>query len=83
MQEVTRVEALEIIEEAKNQRMSYGDNEDLDLENVNNMSTEQLVDFRDQLDMISSDLRNTKRFIDNRLRGLLKNKAFSRAGRIF
>ena len=39
MQEVTRVEALEIIEEAKNQRMSYGDNEDLDLENVNNMST--------------------------------------------
>ncbi len=83
MQEVTRVEALEIIEEAKNQRMSYGDNEDLDLENVNNMSTEQLVFLRDQLDMISSDLRNTKRFIDNRLRGLLKNKAFRMAGRIF
>lgn len=81
--EVSREEALKIIEDAKSQRQSFGDNEELDLENVNDMNTEQLVFLRDQLDFISTDIRNTKRFIDNRLRGLLKNKAFRMAGRIF
>ena len=81
--EIPREEALKIIEDAKSQRQSFGDNEELDLENVNDMNTEQLVFLRDQLDFISTDIRNTKRFIDNRLRGLLKNKAFRMAGRIF
>ena len=75
MKEVSRDEAFEVIKEAFNQRQSYGNNEELDLEDVNNMTTEQLVFLRDQLDMISLDIRNTKRFIDNRLRGLLKGKA--------
>lgn len=83
MKEVSRDEAFEVIKEAFNQRQSYGNNEELDLEDVNNMTTEQLVFLRDQLDMISLDIRNTKRFIDNRLRGLLKGKAFRMAGRIF
>jgi len=81
--EISRESALEIIDDAKAQRQSYGDNEELDLEDVNDMTTEQLVFLRDQLDMISLDIRNTKRFLDNRLRGLLKNKAFRIAGRIF
>ena len=81
--EISREEALRIIEIAKSQRQSFGDNEELDLEDVNDMNVEQLVFLRDQLDMISKDVRATKSFIDQRLRGVLKNKAFRMAGRIF
>lgn len=81
--EISREEALKIIEIAKSQRQSFGDNEELDLEDVNDMNVEQLVFLRDQLDMISKDVRATKSFIDQRLRGVLKNKAFRMAGRIF
>lgn len=81
--EISREEALRIIDVAKSQRQTFGDNEELDLEDVNEMNTEQLVFLRDQLDMISKDVRATKSFIDGRLRGLLKNKAFRMADRIF
>lgn len=83
MKEVTRQEALEIIETAKDQRLSFGENEELDLENVNDMEVEQLVFLRDQLDTISTDIKNVKRFVDNRLRGRLAGKAYRMAGRIF
>ena len=71
------------LQEVKDQRMSYGNNEDVELEDVNNLDTKQLILLRDEVDNLSADLRTLKRFLDQRLKGRLENKAFRFGERIF
>ena len=71
------------LQEVKDQRMSYGNNEEVELEDVNELETKNLVLLRDEVDNLSTDLRTMKRFIDQRLKGRLENKAFRFGQRIF
>lgn len=71
------------LQEVKDQRMSYGNNEEVELEDVNELETKNLVLLRDEVDNLSTDLRTMKRFIDQRLKGRLENKAFRFGERIF
>lgn len=71
------------LQEVKDQRMSYGNNEDVELEDVNNLDTKELILLRDEVDNLSADLRTLKRFLDQRLKGRLENKAFRFGERIF
>ena len=64
------------LQEVKDQRMSYGNNEDVELEDVNNLDTKELILLRDEVDNLSADLRTLKRFLEQRLKGRLENKAF-------
>ena len=50
---------------------------------MNDLQTTELVLLRDEIDNMSLDLRLLKRFIDQRLRGRLENKAFRFTNRVF
>ena len=45
------------LQEVKDQRMSYGNNEEVELEDVNELETKNLVLLRDEVDNLSTDLR--------------------------
>ena len=71
------------IEEVVNQRISYGGEEDLDIQEINDLSTEELAYLRDQIDSMKSDLGQLKSFVDSRIRGRLTGKAFRFGDRVF
>ena len=64
-EEINRDKLIEILAVAKNQRILYGDNEALDLEDYANLSAEQLVLLRDEIDNLNKDARALKRWIIN------------------
>lgn len=80
---INRTYLINKLNDVKNQRFSFGNNEDIDLEEVNDLETTELVLLRDEIDNMSLDLRLLKRFIDQRLRGRLENKAFRFTNRVF
>ena len=71
------------IDEVVSQRLSYGNEEDLDIPEVNELSTEELAYLRDQIDSMRSDLGRFKSFVDSRIRGRLTGKAFRFGDRVF
>ena len=71
------------IEEVVNQRISYGGEEELDIQEINDLSTEELAYLRDQIDSMKSDLGQLKSFVDLRIRGRLTGKAFRFGDRVF
>ena len=80
---INRTYLINKLNDVRNQRFSFGNNEDIDLEEVNDLETTELVLLRDEIDNMSLDLRLLKRFIDQRLRGRLENKAFRFTNRVF
>ena len=82
-EEINRDKLIEILAVAKSQRILYGDNEALDLEDYANLSAEQLVLLRDEIDNLNRDARALKRWIDDRIRGLLTNKVMRFGDRVF
>ena len=82
-EEINRDKLIEILAVAKSQRILYGDNEELDLEDYANLSAEQLVLLRDEIDNLNKDARALKRWIDDRIRGLLTNKVMRFGDRVF
>ena len=80
---INRTYLVNKLNDVRNQRFSFGNNEDIDLEEVNDLETTDLVLLRDEIDNMSLDLRLLKKFIDQRLRGRLENKAFRFTNRVF
>ena len=66
---INRAYLVSKLQEVKDQRMSYGNNEEVELEDVNELETKNLVLLRDEVDNLSTDLRTMKRFIHRRLKG--------------
>ena len=64
------------LNEVKDQRFNFGENEDIDIEEVNNLETRDIILLRDEVDNLSADIRLLKRYLDDRIRGRLEGKAF-------
>tara|TARA_B100000900_G_scaffold416226_1_gene450275 strand:+ start:1133 stop:1684 length:552 start_codon:yes stop_codon:yes gene_type:complete len=71
------------LNDIKDQRMSFGNNEDVEVEDVNNLDTTELILLRDEVDNLGLDIRLMKSFIDQRLRGRLEGKAMRFGDRVF
>lgn len=80
---INRTYLINRLNDVRNQRFSFGNNEDIDLEDVNELETTELVLLRDELDALGLDVRLLKKFIDQRLRGRLEGKAFRFSERVF
>ena len=61
------------LNEVKDQRFNFGENEDIDIEEVNNLDTRDIILLRDEVDN-NADIRLLKRYLDDRIRGRLEGK---------
>ena len=64
------------IDEVIDQRITFGNNEDLDIPEVSELDSEQLAYLRDSIDSMRSDLSLLKSFVDQRIRGRLSDKIY-------
>lgn len=71
------------IDEVIDQRITFGNNEDLDIPEVSELDSEQLAYLRDSIDSMRSDLSLLKSFVDQRIRGRLTGKAFRFSDKIY
>ena len=81
--EINRDKLVELLLLTKNQRIQYGEEEELDLDEYGGMTAEELVLLRDEIDLLTKDARTLKRWIDDRIRGLLTNKVMRFGERVF
>ncbi len=81
--EINRDKLVEILLIAKNQRIQYGEEEELDLEEYLELTAEELVLLRDEIDLLTKDARALKRWTDDRIRGVLTNKVMRFGERVF
>ncbi len=80
---INREYLVEKLNKVRLQRFDFGDNEEVELDEVNELETKELVLLRDEIETLSLDIRLLKSFIDQRLRGRLDGKAFRFGDRIF
>ena len=80
---INRVYLINKLNEVRDQRFSFGENEDIDIEEVNNLDTRDIILLRDEIDNLSADIRLLKRYLDDRIRGRLEGKAFRFGNRVF
>ena len=66
---INRVYLINKLNEVRDQRFSFGENEDIDIEEVNNLDTRDIILLRDEIDNLSADIRLLKRYLDDRIRG--------------
>jgi len=71
------------IDEVIDQRIRFGENEELDIPEIDELEADQLAYLRDTIDTMRSDLSLLKSYVDNRIRGRLTGKAFRFGDRIF
>jgi len=82
--EINRDKLIAILEEVKRQRILFGEEEEaLDLTDVDGLDTQALVFLRDEVELLVKDARTLKSYIDDRIRGLLKDKVFKFGQRVF
>lgn len=72
-----------IVDEVINQRINFGDNEELDIPEIDNMDAEQLAYLRETIDSMRSDLSLLKSLVDSRIRGRLTGKAFRWGDKVY
>ena len=80
---INREYLIDKLNQVRNQRFSFGNNEEIELEEVNELETKDLVLLRDEIDNLGLDIRLLKSFVDQRLRGRLDGKAFRFGDRVF
>lgn len=80
---IKREKFYRFIDEVIDQRITFGDNEELDIPEISEMSAEELAYLRDTIDSMRSDLSLLKSYVDQRIRGRLTGKAFRFGDRIF
>lgn len=84
MDKPTKKVVIELLENVRAQRYSYGDGEDLIFEDeFDDATIQDLVMTRDELDNLSRDIRKLKSHIDDMLKGRLDNKAIRIGDRVF
>ena len=62
---INRVYLINKLNEVRDQRFSFGENEDIDIEEVNNLDTRDIILLRDEIDNLSADIRLLKRYLDD------------------
>ena len=80
---ISREQFYKWIDEVIDQRIMFGDNEELDIPEISEMDAEQLAFLRDTIDSMRSDLSLLKSYVDQRIRGRLTGKAFRFADRVY
>ena len=80
---INREQLYKWIDEVINKRITFGNNEDLDLPEVNELDAEKLAYLRDYIDSMRSDLSLLKSYVDQRIRGRLTGKAFRFAEKVY
>jgi len=80
---ISREQFYRWIDEVIDQRIMFGDNEELDIPEISEMDAEQLAFLRDTIDSMRSDLSLLKSYVDQRIRGRLTGKAFRFADRVY
>ena len=80
---IKREKFYRFIDEVIDQRITFGENEELDIPEITEMSAEQLAYLRDTIDSMRSDLSLLKSYVDQRIRGRLTGKAFRFGDRIY
>jgi len=80
---INREEFYKLIDEVKNQRINFGDNEDLDIPEIADMDADQLAYLREAIDTMKSDLSLMKSYVDDRIRGRLTGKAFRWGDKVY
>lgn len=80
---INREEFYKLIDEVKDQRINFGDNEDLDIPEISEMDAEQLAYLREVIDTMKSDLSLMKSYVDDRIRGRLTGKAFRWGDKVY
>lgn len=71
------------IDEVIDQRINFGDNEELDIPEIDDMDADQLAYLREMIDSMRSDLSLLKSLVDSRIRGRLKGKAFRWGDKVY
>ena len=80
---ISRERFINFLNEVKNQRITFGDNEELDFPEIDEMEADELAYLRDSIDSMKSDLNLLKSYVDQRIRGRLTGKAFRFGDRVF
>lgn len=80
---ISREQFYRWIDEVIDQRIMFGENEELDIPEISEMDAEQLAFLRDTIDSMRSDLSLLKSYVDQRIRGRLTSKAFRFADRVY
>tara|TARA_R100000231_G_C5310289_1_gene160224 strand:- start:364 stop:882 length:519 start_codon:yes stop_codon:yes gene_type:complete len=80
---IKREKFYRFIDEVIDQRITFGENEELDIPEISEMSAEELAYLRDAIDSMRSDLSLLKSYVDQRIRGRLTGKAFRFGERIY
>tara|TARA_B100001939_G_C16926471_1_gene611882 strand:- start:1495 stop:2013 length:519 start_codon:yes stop_codon:yes gene_type:complete len=80
---ISREQFYRWIDEVIDQRIMFGENEELDIPEISEMDAEQLAFLRDTIDSMRSDLSLLKSYVDQRIRGRLTGKAFRFADRVY
>lgn len=80
---ISREEFYKLVDTVINQRINFGDNEELDIPEVDEMDAEQLAYLRETIDTMRSDLSLLKSLVDSRIRGRLTGKAFRWGNKVY